>query len=54
MKPGTPHSAHARGVRVNLSESLRAPRVIEQQAQYSKLLLNAVILRVRPPRKARY
>jgi ferrochelatase len=50
---GTPHSADARGVRVYLKEFLSDPRVIEDQGLLWKLVLNGVILRVRPRRKAR-
>jgi protoporphyrin/coproporphyrin ferrochelatase len=50
---GTPDSADARGVRVYLREFLSDPRVIEDQGLLWKLLLNGVILRIRPARKAR-
>jgi ferrochelatase len=50
---GTPDSADARGVRVYLKEFLSDPRVIEDQGLRWKLLLNGVILRIRPGRKAR-
>jgi protoporphyrin/coproporphyrin ferrochelatase len=50
---GTPDSADARGVRIYLKEFLSDPRVIENQGPLWKLVLNGVILRVRPPRKAR-
>jgi ferrochelatase len=50
---GTPDSADARGVRVYLREFLSDPRVIENQGLYWKLLLNGIILRIRPGRKAR-
>src|ERR1700686_1561108 len=50
---GTPDTADARGVRVYLKEFLSDPRGIENQGLYWKLLLNGVILRVRPRRKAR-
>jgi ferrochelatase len=50
---GTPDSADARGVRVYLKEFLSDPRVIEDQGLLWKLVLNGVILRVRPRRKAR-
>src|SRR5712672_3832509 len=50
---GTPDSADARGVRVYLKEFLSDPRVIEDQGLFWKLVLNGVILRVRPRRKAR-
>src|SRR6266403_3075876 len=50
---GTPDSADARGVRVYLKEFLSDPRVIEDQGLKWKLVLNGIILRVRPGRKAR-
>jgi ferrochelatase len=50
---GTPDSADARGVRVYLKEFLSDPRVIEDQGLLWKLVLNGVILRIRPRRKAR-
>ena len=50
---GTPDSADARGVRVYLREFLSDPRVIENQGLYWKLVLNGIILQVRPRRKAR-
>src|SRR5438874_5825957 len=50
---GTPDSADARGVRVYLKEFLSDPRVIEDQGLFWKLVLNGIILRTRPARKAR-
>jgi len=50
---GTPDSADAKGVRVYLGEFLSDPRVIEDQGLLWKLVLNGVILRIRPGRKAR-
>jgi protoporphyrin/coproporphyrin ferrochelatase len=50
---GTPDTADAKGVRIYLKEFLSDPRVIENQGLYWKLVLNAVILRIRPRRKAR-
>jgi protoporphyrin/coproporphyrin ferrochelatase len=50
---GTPDTADARGVRVYLREFLSDPRVIEKQGLFWKLVLNGIILVVRPPRKAR-
>jgi protoporphyrin/coproporphyrin ferrochelatase len=50
---GTPDTADARGVRVYLKEFLSDPRVIEGQGLLWKLVLNGIILRIRPPRKAR-
>src|ERR1700730_13702367 len=50
---GTPDTADAQGVRVYLKEFLSDPRVIEDQGLKWKLLLNGIILRIRPRRKAR-
>jgi ferrochelatase len=50
---GTPDTADARGVRAYLKEFLSDPRVIEDQGLKWRLLLNGVILRIRPRRKAR-
>jgi protoporphyrin/coproporphyrin ferrochelatase len=50
---GTPDTCDARGVRVYLKEFLSDPRVIEDQGLLWKLILNGIILRVRPARKAR-
>src|ERR1700730_12726506 len=50
---GTPDSADASGVRAYLREFLSDPRVIEDQGVRWKLLLNGIILRIRPARKAR-
>jgi ferrochelatase len=50
---GTPDTADARGVRVYLKEFLSDPRVIEDQGFWWKLVLNGIILRTRPRRKAR-
>ena len=50
---GTPDTADARGVRVYLKEFLSDARVIEDQGLLWKLVLNGIILRVRPGRKAR-
>src|SRR6202166_4213111 len=50
---GTPDSADARGGRVYLKEFLSDPRVIEDQGLKWKLVLNGIILRIRPGRKAR-
>src|SRR4030088_2382546 len=50
---GTPDTADARGVRVYLKEFLSDPRVIEDQGLLWKLVLNGIILRIRPGRKAR-
>src|SRR5882672_12124270 len=50
---GTPDSADTKGVRVYLKEFLSDPRVIEDQGLRWKLVLNGIILRIRPARKAR-
>jgi ferrochelatase len=50
---GTPDTADARGVRAYLKEFLSDPRVIEDQGLKWKILLNGIILRIRPRRKAR-
>ena len=50
---GTPDTADAAGVRVYLKEFLSDPRVIEDQGLLWKLILNGIILRVRPRIKAR-
>ena len=49
---GTPDTADAAGVRVYLKEFLSDPRVIEDQGLLWKLVLNGIILRTRPRRKA--
>ena len=50
---GTPDTADTRGVRIYLKEFLSDPRVIENQGLLWKLVLNGIILRTRPARKAR-
>jgi ferrochelatase len=50
---GTPDTADSKGVRVYLKEFLTDPRVIEDQGLKWKLILNGIILRIRPRRKAR-
>jgi ferrochelatase len=50
---GTPDTADAPGLRVYLKEFLSDPRVIEDQGLLWKLVLNGIILRTRPARKAR-
>ncbi len=50
---GTPDTADTQGVRVYLKEFLSDPRVIENQGLLWKLVLNGIILRTRPARKAR-
>ena len=49
---GTPDSADTRGVRIYLKQFLSDPRVIEDQGLLWKLVLNGIILRTRPARKA--
>jgi ferrochelatase len=49
---GTPDTADTQGVRVYLREFLSDPRVIESQGLLWKLILNGIILRTRPRRKA--
>ena len=49
----TPDTADADGVRRYLKEFLSDPRVIENQGNLWKLILNGIILRIRPRRKAR-
>src|SRR5262245_54889840 len=50
---GTPDTADAPGVRRYLGEFLSDPRVIENQGLLWKVILNGVILQVRPRVKAR-
>jgi protoporphyrin/coproporphyrin ferrochelatase len=50
---GTPDTADAKGVRIYLKEFLSDARVIEDQGLRWNLILNGIILRVRPRRKAR-
>jgi ferrochelatase len=50
---GTPDTADTKGVRVYLKEFLSDPRVVEDQGLLWKLVLNGIILRTRPARKAR-
>ncbi len=50
---GTPDAADAESVRRYLKEFLSDPRVIENQGLAWKLVLNGVILPIRPRRKAR-
>ncbi len=50
---GTPDTADASGLRVYLKEFLSDPRVIEDQGLLWKLVLNGIILRVRPAKKAK-
>jgi protoporphyrin/coproporphyrin ferrochelatase len=50
---GTPDACDAPGVRRYLKEFLSDPRVIENQGPIWQLVLNGIILRIRPRRKAR-
>src|SRR5437016_3558955 len=50
---GTPDAADAPAVRRYLKEFLTDPRVIENQGLVWNLVLNGLILRIRPRRKAR-
>jgi protoporphyrin/coproporphyrin ferrochelatase len=50
---GTPDTADTKGVKAYLREFLSDPRVIEDQGLKWKLILNGIILRVRPAAKAR-
>ncbi len=50
---GTPDAADAAAVRRYLKEFLTDPRVIENQGRLWKLVLNGIILPIRPRRKAR-
>jgi protoporphyrin/coproporphyrin ferrochelatase len=50
---GTPDTCDARGIRVYLREFLSDPRVIENQGLLWKLILNGVILQIRPRRKVK-
>src|SRR5207237_7374040 len=49
---GTPDACDAKSVRVYLKEFLSDARVIEDQGLVWKAILNGIILRVRPARKA--
>ncbi|KQW18870.1 ferrochelatase [Afipia sp. Root123D2] len=50
---GTPDTADASGVRVYLREFLSDPRVIENQGLVWQLILNGIVLRIRPAKKAK-
>src|SRR5205085_2673824 len=50
---GTPDACDAKSVRVYLKEFLSDRRVIEDQGLRWKIVLNGIILRIRPGRKAR-
>lgn len=49
---GTPDTADAKGIRVYLREFLSDPRVIENQGLIWKVILEGIVLRIRPGRKA--
>ena len=49
---GTPDTADARGIRVYLREFLSDRRVIENQGLIWKIILETIVLRIRPGRKA--
>ena len=50
---GTPDTADAKGVRVYLREFLSDPRVIENQGLVWQVILNGIVLQVRPAKKAK-
>ncbi len=50
---GTPDTADARGVRVYLREFLSDPRVIENQGLIWQIILNGIVLVIRPARKSK-
>jgi len=50
---GTPDTADAKGVRVYLREFLSDPRVIENQGLIWQLILNGIVLQIRPAKKAK-
>jgi ferrochelatase len=50
---GTPDTADAKGVRVYLREFLSDPRVIENQGLIWQVILNGIVLQVRPAKKAK-
>ena len=50
---GTPDTADAKGVRVYLREFLSDPRVIENNGLIWQLILNGIVLQIRPARKAK-
>ena len=49
---GTPDTADAKGIRVYLREFLSDPRVIENQGLIWKIILEGIVLRIRPGKKA--
>ena len=50
---GTPDTADAKGVRVYLREFLSDPRVIENQGLIWQIILNGIVLQIRPAKKAK-
>lgn len=50
---GTPDTADANGVRVYLREFLSDPRVIENNGIIWQIILNGIVLRIRPAKKAK-
>ncbi len=50
---GTPDTADAKGVRVYLREFLSDPRVIENQGLIWQIILNGIVLVIRPAKKAK-
>jgi ferrochelatase len=50
---GTPDTCDAGGIRIYLREFLSDPRVIENQGLLWKLILNGIILQIRPRRKVK-
>ena len=50
---GTPDTADAKGVRVYLREFLSDPRVIENNGLIWQIILNGIVLQIRPARKAK-
>jgi len=50
---GTPDTADAKGVRVYLREFLSDPRVIENNGVIWQIILNGIVLQIRPAKKAK-
>ncbi|MBI3699460.1 MAG: ferrochelatase [Afipia sp.] len=50
---GTPDTADAKGVRIYLREFLSDPRVIENNGLIWQIILNGIVLQIRPARKAK-
>jgi ferrochelatase len=50
---GTPDTADAKGVRVYLREFLSDPRVIENNGLIWQIILNGIVLQIRPAKKAK-